>query len=333
MTQDELPDEARCLNGIYVLFTIFSRGNEDRRRYAVPIPLISGGSQGASMALKKVTYDLVRGMLGADVARLQIFLNSNTGETLNIDGVYGVMTFNAVKRFQANHGLPQDGQCGGATLKLARDKGYAAIEILVGDGNEDNNWPAKPKSSKLQQPTAAITQGLFGSFSFTHAPTIGNPQKIKIGGTWVNDTIVTVKVPQLIGVPIPIDSAHAVLSDGKVQCHKLAGPVIIGLFQAWEDAGLASRILTWYGCFNARLKRKTVTPKPENLSNHSWGSAFDINAPQNWLGELPTVMGGRGCVRELVSIANEMGVYWGGHFGGPTTIGSRDGMHFEIAKF
>jgi hypothetical protein len=37
-------------------------------------------------------------------------------------------------------------------------------------------------------------------------------------------------------------------------------------------------------------------------------------------------MGQKGCVRELVPIANEFGFYWGGHFS------RMDGMHFEIAK-
>jgi D-alanyl-D-alanine carboxypeptidase/Putative peptidoglycan binding domain len=284
------------------------------------------------MAKATITYDLTRGLLGADVARLQTFLVADSGEALSVDGVYGVMTFNAIKRFQARQGLAQDGQCAGLTLKKARDRGYAAVEFLVGDGNEDSNWPGKPSGAALKQPSASMTGDMFGNFTFTHTPTTDNPQKIKIGGTWVADHISTFTVPQLKGVPIPIDEAHAILSDGKVQCHKLAGPVLIKLFQAWDDAGLAPKILTWYGAFNARLKRGTITPTAGNLSNHSWGSAFDINAPQNWLGHLPAVMGGRGCVREFASIANDLGVYWGGHFGGKETVKSRDGMHFEIAR-
>jgi hypothetical protein len=44
------------------------------------------------------------------------------------------------------------------------------------------------------------------------------------------------------------------------------------------------------------------------------------------LNKTPAMIGEKGCVRELVPIANECGFYWGGHFT------RKDGMHFEIAK-
>ena len=62
------------------------------------------------------------------------------------------------------------------------------------------------------------------------------------------------------------------------------------------------------------------------MSNHAFGSAFDINAEQNTLGTRPPLVGQHGSVRQLVPIANKWGFYWGGHFGG-----RQDGMHFEIA--
>lgn len=62
------------------------------------------------------------------------------------------------------------------------------------------------------------------------------------------------------------------------------------------------------------------------LSNHSWGTAFDINYAWNCLGALPALRGEKGSVRELVPIAHRHGFYWGGHFS------RRDGMHFEVAR-
>jgi hypothetical protein len=62
------------------------------------------------------------------------------------------------------------------------------------------------------------------------------------------------------------------------------------------------------------------------LSNHAFGSAFDINYDWNKLGAVPALAGQKGSVRELVSIAQENGFYWGGHFE------RLDGMHFEVAK-
>jgi intein/homing endonuclease len=69
--------------------------------------------------------------------------------------------------------------------------------------------------------------------------------------------------------------------------------------------------------------------------SNSWGTAFDVNVPQNGLNKVPAMIGEIGCVRELVPIANECGFYWGGHFGKEVNgkmVGRLDGMHFEIAK-
>jgi D-alanyl-D-alanine carboxypeptidase len=63
----------------------------------------------------------------------------------------------------------------------------------------------------------------------------------------------------------------------------------------------------------------------KDLSNHSWGTAIDLNATWNGRGAIPAMMGDRGCIRELVAVAHANGFYWGGHF---TT---KDGMHFEVA--
>ena len=89
-----------------------------------------------------------------------------------------------------------------------------------------------------------------------------------------------------------------------------------------EKEKLHTKILSYAGAFYPRFIRGSKT----QLSNHSWGTAFDINVPQNGLGKKPAMIGEIGCVREIVPIANEYGLYWGGHF---TRM---DGMHFEIAK-
>jgi hypothetical protein len=63
------------------------------------------------------------------------------------------------------------------------------------------------------------------------------------------------------------------------------------------------------------------------LSNHAYGSAFDINYAWNRLGQVPALVGEKGAVRELVTLAHKHGFYWGGHFNERL-----DGMHFEVAK-
>ena len=75
-----------------------------------------------------------------------------------------------------------------------------------------------------------------------------------------------------------------------------------------------------------RFKRGQANGGDEALSNHSFGSAFDINEGFNGFGTRPALVGERGSVRKLVTIANAQGFFWGGHF--PKRP---DGMHFEIA--
>ncbi len=108
---------------------------------------------------------------------------------------------------------------------------------------------------------------------------------------------------------------------GKVTFHRAAGAQLQALWEAWEEEGLLDRISSWSGSFVARFVRGNT----RSLSNHAFGSAFDINVPFNQLGHRPALVGKEGSVRELVPLAHQHGFYWGGHF---TRL---DGMHFEIA--
>ncbi|MBP1846935.1 hypothetical protein J2046_005217 [Rhizobium petrolearium] len=94
--------------------------------------------------------------------------------------------------------------------------------------------------------------------------------------------------------------------------------------------------MSYEGCFVPRYKRNQApagnaghsirqSVNVSALSNHSFGSAFDINYVDNQLGQTPALCGSRGSVRELVAAANRLKIFWGGHFNNP------DGMHFEIS--
>ena len=104
--------------------------------------------------------------------------------------------------------------------------------------------------------------------------------------------------------------------------HRLAVGQLVALWAHWEKEGLLDRVLTWEGAFVARYVRGSST----NLSNHAFGSAFDINYAWNKLRKIPAFVGSKGSVRELVPIANEHGFFWGGHY-----ESRLDGMHFEVA--
>jgi hypothetical protein len=200
-----------------------------------------------------------------------------------------------------------DGVVGQKTLDVAKKFGYYDI-------NEDVEYPEKPQFSPLNYNEREV---YFGKFSYVSTPSPRNPEGICITDGWASRNIINVEIPQLktvIGAP----------KSGIVQFNKICAPELVSLFSAWEDAGLLSRIISWGGSWVPRYIRGSRTI----LSNHSWGTAFDINVEWNQLGTVPAKVGQRGSVRELVKLANEHGFYWGGHY-----AKRPDGMHFEFAKF
>jgi hypothetical protein len=104
--------------------------------------------------------------------------------------------------------------------------------------------------------------------------------------------------------------------------HKLAVRQLQALWADWGKAGLLDRVLFCGGFFVPRF----IRGRTDKLSNHAFGTAFDINVAWNGLGQVPALVGQEGCVRELVPIANRHGFYWGGHY-----HDRLDGMHFEMA--
>ncbi|MCL1853222.1 MAG: peptidoglycan-binding protein [Peptococcaceae bacterium] len=71
------------------------------------------------------THELRIGSEGKDVSWLQCFLNQN-GADLIIDGIFGVLTEIAVRKFQSRNGLLADGIVGAMTL--AKSKGLATMK-------------------------------------------------------------------------------------------------------------------------------------------------------------------------------------------------------------
>lgn len=182
----------------------------------------------------------------------------------------------------------------------------------IGNPNFNDSWPPPPEFSPLI--TNVERQRVFGRFAYQTNPIPGNPENITITGNWLNENIVPVIIPQLIGV-------SGAPRSGRIFLHKKAAPRIIAFFAEVEEADLLGRIINWGGSFVPRLVRGSKSL----LSNHAFGSAFDINTRENALGAEPAALGEPGSVRELVPIAHRHGIYWGGHFT------RKDGMHFEVA--
>jgi hypothetical protein len=253
-----------------------------------------------------------QGSHGPLVVQWQDFLRGHGLYLGTSDGNFGSATKLATERYQGLRNLnPIDGIVGNSTWGRAMVDGFQ----VVGEDGEDKdgpNWPPKPDFGPASWETRFK---LFGKFSYVPAPTTDNPEGIKILGDWVAENIVSVVVPQLRGV-------EGAPKSGKISWHKAAVDQLLGLWQAWEDAGLLRLVRSYGGSWNPRFTRGSNT----SLSNHSLGTAFDICVPWNMLARRPALVGQPGSVRELVPLANERGFFWGGHY-----QTRPDGMHFEVA--
>ena len=239
-------------------------------------------------------------------------------------GGFDSVTEQRVREFQMDRRLTVDGEVGPKT--------WAALDAAEGDGLDHGiarpikpqpEWPSRPPFRPLVG--SAARAAVFGSFRYEPAPTPYNPEAIRFLDDWPSKHIVTVYVPQLVSIPGIVHEgkvlAHGPTS-GNVECHKLVAGQLKALWQAWEDAGLLERIVTWNGLWAPRFIRGSNT----TLSNHAYGSAFDINAPWNPLGGKPASRGVRGSVLDLVDLATEHGFYNGMFFS------RMDAMHFEVAE-
>ena len=249
---------------------------------------------------------LKRGATGNDVIKWQNFLRGiEVYSEVVASGIFDEITESETKAFQSSRKLNPDGMVGQMTIAEAIKVGY-----------DINPNPSVPSNPGIKNLSFIERQKLFGSFSYVPMPTQGNPEAIRITSSWAVDNITTIVVPQLVGV----SGASKI---GSIQIHKKIANQTSALFYAWENAGLKDRILSWGGSWVPRFIRGSRT----SLSNHAWGTAFDINAQWNGLGVRPAAIGSKGSVRELVDIASQHGFYWGGWF-----PNRPDGMHFEAYK-
>lgn len=247
------------------------------------------------------------GSVGEPVERWQYFL---IGKDLLVgiaDGRFGIKTQVATKNYQTQNNLTPDGRVGPQTYATALMNGFDGVVVEL-------DFPPKPSFPPLLG--TAERQVIFGRFEFTPKPTPDNPEAIQVSGTWTADHITHVSLPGFAAV------AHAP-SSSSMAFHRLAAEQLSGLWQAWRSQNLQSLILTFDGSYVPRFIRGSRSV----LSNHAFGSAFDINYAWNNLGHLPAPARQHGSVRPLVPIANDYGFYWGGHFNS-----RKDGMHFEVAK-
>ncbi len=286
-----------------------------------------------------MTFRLKRGGENAplEVQRWQYFLlRQNISQVGSIDGQFGAKTEDSTKIFQLQNGLPITGELDDGTLTVAATRRYTIRSDNYYDDKKTAAYPSVPKN--ITSPSNADRNNALGCFIFRQLPLASRSDKDEIVpkgscdgsvSDWRKANILDIEIPQL---------RFAVGYRGYFTCHKVAAPYIKALFEEWERLDLLHLIRTFDGSYNPRYKRKQ-SPGPQGhgdkrsnqvdeLSNHAFASAFDVNASDNPYGHIPALCPERGCTRELVDAANNSGFFWGGHF---KSIKSKDGMHFEYA--
>ncbi|MCW2708645.1 MAG: family peptidase [Frankiales bacterium] len=152
-----------------------------------------------------------------------------------------------------------------------------------------------PAANPVAFLTGSKAARAFGAFSYTYFP----DGTIQPDVAWVRANIVTASVPIL----------------GTVTCHRLMFPQLRGALQAVKDAGLASTIHSYNGCYVPRfIERNPSHP----ISLHTWGIAIDLDASTNGRGTKGTMD------PRVVQIFKQWGFRWGGDWS------YTDPMHFEI---
>lgn len=231
---------------------------------------------------------------------------------------YRAAASNSIEEIQAllqGEGASCDGERGPETDALFRELDDFPAErefghpVSLAYGHLDGSHGSEAMHPPLSRSERETLFG--GPFKWERRPERGNPENILILGEWEDRNIITVDIPQLRKVPGNFS---------RMRWNKRGVEQLKALWAAWEKAGLLDLVLSYEGSFVPRTIRGSTT----SLSNHAYGTAFDINYHWNQLGATPAAEGEEGDVHPLVPLAHEHGFYWGGNFA------RLDGMHFEL---
>lgn len=91
----------------------------------------------------------------------------------------------------------------------------------------------------------------------------------------------------------------------KVAFHKKGKAQLEKMWNEWKKGNLLHLVLTWAGQLQSTFYKGSRTV----LSNHAFGTAFDINVEWSQFGATPALVGRKVSLRELVKIANSNGFY------------------------
>jgi hypothetical protein len=253
---------------------------------------VAGGEIAVSRALSKKLQQDGEGyvMLGPRRIHVGVVAEQATG----IDAVVNTTWIESLGMTPGNALLVRTGS---NAPQVLRDP----IAELVG---EDRMQLVDAMTREGLDPDAYLTAVLVGSFSeavgvFNYTPIGGG--RIAPDPAWVKSHIETRTVPIL----------------GSVTCNTYIFPQLIAALQEVQAQGLADEIHPeeYAGCYYPRFIAGS-----SKLSNHSFGTALDLNVPGNQRGTVGEMD------RGIVAIFKKWGFAWGGDWN------YTDPMHFEVVQ-
>lgn len=158
-----------------------------------------------------------------------------------------------------------------------------------------------------------INHPVVGSVSYT----VNKDGSLNLQPGWQSQNIGIAVIPELAGVPTYGGNRFS----GKVSFYRRAIPQLRAAFAELGRLGLDKKIIFWDGSFNPRLMRGGSSP-----SNHSFGTALDVNADWNPFRKQPAAPGAKGDLHAIAQVFKRYGFSWGGDWK------NADGMHFEINR-
>jgi len=221
---------------------------------------------------------LAIGAKGEDVARLQARLKVLGYDPGPSDGIFGEKTRQAVLLWEQEY--YSDGQVG--------PDEWVAIQ-----GNVEPT-----KGAGINPPLLRGEAALIKMF----------------GEPWLDVDVWRVK--HLRPVDVPKEPFAHILKRGVIWANGYMAVPLRKAMVTIAEAGLASKLKTFDGCFNVRLIRGSTS----KWSTHTWGIAVDFNAATNPLGAVPSLHPG------IVAAFQTEGFMWGGDFP------RKDGMHFQYVE-
>ena len=258
--------------------------------------------------LKNSSNQVLRlGDSGPLVSELQRNLSNLGFNTYGVDGIFGSNTYNAVTSFQRAQGISVDGIVGAQSNTALR---FA----LIANKTSNSSTPVSRGASTIdvkKYPKLSKVNGVFGQFRYRD---IGGG-RIEIEPNWVAGNIVTINLPGL---------------NRQVQVHSLAKDNFIKAFTIIQNesviingkrVALLSLIKTMDGTF---VPRHVGWDNSRALSNHSWGTAIDINAAGHFRYVNPVTEANNQNLIIWEKAFKPAGFSWGNSF--------NDAMHYELKR-